>query len=293
MNIKTLLIALTVVNFICVSEALSYTKKEVEGLLHETISDEEYDLIMEEAETSKKSIPEIFDEVIDPKREKEMLDSVKGRQYILPSEKNFRENEKEAPQKSNLSQRTDDSSQSDPVDDEKPISVKQPKIQKKNLVYDGEQESNNRKLNRKKEESVSAGTDKGKDKPDQTGLEWTESEATIEKNKKELNRKADVYRSSEQRKKIEDYNRTKKKKKFGGKRLDDEAPDEGYETKGFKKKPFGAKVISERKDKKFGGPAKNFEEKGFKRKMLRNGTITNDDRKTSMFGKDEEEEDGQ
>ncbi|MGE0268849.1 MAG: hypothetical protein AB7S78_10405 [Candidatus Omnitrophota bacterium] len=290
MNIKTLLIAVFMVNSIWVSDVFAYTKTEVENLLHEKISDEEYELIIEEAEASKKSIPEIFDEVIDPKREKEMLDSVKGRQYILPSEKNFRGTEKNSELNGAAVSTVVEEK---PLDDEKPITVKQPKIQKKSLVYDGEQESNNDRLNRKKEESSSSGSEKMKDKASPSEREDAEREASFQKNKKEIDRKSDVYRSSEQRKKIEDYNRTKKKKKFGGKRLDDEVPDEGYETKAFKKKEFGAKIISEKKNKRFDGPAKDFEEKGFKRKMLRNGTVSNNDRKTSMFGKDKEEEDDQ
>lgn len=298
---------LIISGLIFAGQAWAYTKKEVETALREKVSDEEYDLINKEAESSGKSIQEIFDEVIDPKREQEIQDNVKKRHYIGTSEKNYQEKAKSQEGQGQVPEEKSEGaagSEGVAVPQEEPISIKPSKTKSRSTVYTGEKNKNDAKLRAKQkaesgEETVvekvgdAASAEPEKAKVEEKNKEKLESEPTIKKNRKEVDRKGDVVRSSDRRKKVEDYNRTKKKNKFGTKMLEEDTEDKGFETKGFKKKEFGTKVISDHKSKNFSGPDDTFEKKGFKKKMFRTGTYSESDRKTSMFGKhdDEDEED--
>lgn len=300
MKRKIILTFLMLISFLPVSNVSAYTKEEVEKQIREELSDEEFDIMIKESEASQKSFADIFDEIIDPKREEAMDENVKARRYISTSEKNFNElTGAAAGQDLQDVQPEAVKPEEAIVPDEKPVSVEEPQSKHKTKLYPGEKNSNDKKLKAKQTGPVEptepkpkeeAGDASKKEAANDDKKEMEEDKATLDKRRKEIDRKEDIYRSIDRKKKIEDYNRTKKKKKFGTKRLDDEVEDKGFETEVFKKKEFGTKVISDRKNKKFDGPADSFEQKGYKRKLLRSGTHTNDDRKTSMFGKDKEDE---
>lgn len=300
MKRKIILTFLILISFLSVSNVWAYTKEEVEKQIREELTDEEFDIIIKESETSKKSFADIFDEIIDPKREEAMDENIKTRRYISTSEKNFNELTGAAAGQDLPDVKPEAIEPEEAiVPDEKPVSVEEPQSKHKTKLYPGEKNSNDKKLKAKQTGPVESTEPKLKEEAGDASKkeaakgdkkEMDEDKATLDKRRKEIDRKAEAYRTNERKKKVEDYNRTKKKKKFGTKRLDDEVEDKGFETEVFKKKEFGTKVISGRKNKKFDGPAESFEQKGFKRKLLRSGTHTNDDRKTSMFGKDEDEE---
>jgi hypothetical protein len=301
MKRKIILTFLILISFLPVSNVAAYTKDEVQKQIREELTDEEFDIIIKESEASKKSFADIFDEIIDPKREEAMDENIKTRRYISTSEKNFNESTDAAAGQDlqDVKPEVIEPEEEAVVPDEKPISVEESEPKHKTKLYPGEKNSNDKKLKAKQTGPAELTEQKPKEEADVASKkeaakddkkEMQEDNATLDKRRKEIDRKAEIYRSSDRKKKIEEYNRTKKKKKFGTKRLDEEVEDKGFETEVFKKKEFGTKVFSDRKNKKFDGPADSFEQKGYKRKLLRSGTYAGDDRKTSMFGKDEGEE---
>lgn len=238
------------------SQAQVMTKKEMQSKLKEVITDAEYDMMLKIRESTGRNWVDIFDNTIEPMREVEIYSNESSRKYILPQQAPEEQpvNVPPAPEQGKLSIDINAA----PVfrdSDVKPVQVKEgPKKEKKRALYPRSYDYKERL----KEAQAAEAIEEVADVPDESGAsgpgddeksirEKLRDIQTLDKRRKVIDRKPPLYRTSDRRKKIEDYNRTRKPNRFGGTRLDGEVENEGFSTRAFKKKPFGSKIIYEEK----------------------------------------------
>lgn len=263
---------MVVTGIVSVVSAEEYvTRKEIQLRIRESISEEEFKRMLELRKQTGKSWSDIFDYTIEPEREEKMRqDNRSLRRYILSQDEQRRKPGDQAIRVNSAL----------PEDDEKPLSVKEaPQTQRRQRMYT--KEGRRPVVEDLDKESVrsSGGL------PPETSMrrrlkairEMEESGGKIGKDK--VARQSRLYKSSgrqSRKKDVED--------------LEEQVQQEVEEEEN---KGFGASVLGKRENRIFGNREDRFEgfgsKKDHERKLFRSGTISNNDRKTSMFGDDEEE----
>lgn len=253
--------------FFCVASAVlasvagpayAQTKKELQFMIKEEITDEEFGMMLKIREATGRNWVDIFDNSIEPLREEVSISNESMRKYILPSKESEEEAQKAAEEKAKEKEEKlsidVNAARVGRKDDVKPIQIERgaPRKDKKpRRIYPREYKYKERfkKEEAKSESQVEEATENQKmavDGDSKTSLrDRLKDVRSLEKRRKEVDRKPPTYRSYERRKKVEDYNRTKKRNRFGGQRLDDEIEDDGFSTRAFKKKAFGPNIIYE------------------------------------------------
>ncbi len=284
------LFILSLAGIICASlTGISHaqTKRELQFMIKEVITDDEYEMMLKLREATGRSWVDIFDNSIEPLRKDDLHSNESSRKYILPAEgENIRPvviRPIEEKPKSSLEVNAA------PVvreSDIEPVKVRQTENEeKKRKIYPREYKYRERF---KAEKEVDA---REAEKAPQTE-EVQKSEAkslreklrdarALEKRRKVIDRKPRIYRSAERRRQIEEYNRTKGQTKFGGARVDDEFEDRGFSTRAFKKKPFGSKIIYDEEKIETEFEDEGFSTKGFKKKDFGSKIIYDEDKSSA------------
>lgn len=230
------------------------TKREVQMLIKEFITDEEYQMMLKIREATGRGWADIFDNSIEPLREDAVTSNESSRKYILPAKgEEIRpivvtpiDNKPKPSIEVNAAPVAREA-------DVKPIMIRPdteaPK--KKKTLYPREYKYKERLKAAQEEEAAAEAKDMMKEDAgaeekaaEEKSLREKLKEArSLDKRRKIIDRKPRLYRSSDRRKKIEDYNRTNKPNRFSGERVDEEFEDKGFSTRAFKKKAFGSKII--------------------------------------------------
>lgn len=249
------------------AQAQEITRKQLQLKIRESISEEEFSRMVEIRQRTGKSWSDIFDYTIEPEREEVMKNRRSLRSYIVDDEEPARR----GPQGEGRA--IDVNAAAGQDIEEKPLSVKEePQPDRRQRLY-------NKDGQRPVVEDEEEATD------------WRSIPATSVRARLQAARAAEA----DQAKAREDGAVRKSRLYRSNGRPDrdaDESGDEPGEESG--ERGFGADVLDQYESKIFGKREDRFKGFGSKkdpeRKMFRSGTISNNDRKTSMFGKDDEEE---
>lgn len=239
--------------------AFAQTKKELQSLIKEVITDNEYQMMLKIREATGRNWMDIFDNSIEPLREDSLQGNESARKYIMPSQKSVQDAAKESAEGGVTEDAAKpakklaieiNSAAVGQDDDVQPIQVPPPsEEQKSRRLYPRQYKYKERMKERTAAkasavEEIPAEKEETAESPDKESLrERLKAAPSIEKRRPLIDRKPPTYRSYERRKKIEDYNRTNKRNAFTGERLDGKVEDKGFSTRGFKKKEFGSKII--------------------------------------------------
>ncbi len=258
-----------------VAEAEQFTRKQVQLLIRESISEEEFARMVQIHQNTGQSWSDIFDNIIEPDREEMMRNRGSTRRYVVPEDQAERLQSRRGQQGyDEASERAIDANAANSrMAEERPIAVKQdrnPRRRQGLYSSDGE---------RRQEEQAGAGSNGG------------ELPATSIRSRLHAARAAE--RAGAEAQEDEPVRQSRLYRASGRQEPDKDAADEEEETDLYDS-GFGADVLGQRESKVFGQREDRFKgfgsKKDHERKMFRSGTINNNERKTSMFGKDEEEE---
>ncbi|MCA9402926.1 MAG: hypothetical protein KC897_04030 [Candidatus Omnitrophica bacterium] len=250
--------------------AQNHTREEVERRIRESISEEEFQRMQEIRRQTGQTWSHIFDNVIEPDREDDNEINRSDHRYIMSEEGRRRASQ----QSRSAGQLAIDVNSASPEEaQEKPISVKdEPKPRRRQGIY----AKDGKRREPPQEETVELGPD---------GLPVTavraramaaraEQDAAAEDNPDR--RRSFLYSSSH-------------RSKSGKAAPEENAGAEAEEEEEYD--GFGAKVLGKGTNKIFGEREDRFKGFGSKktveRRLFRSGTITNDDRRTTMFGEEE------
>ncbi len=265
-----------------VQPAHAQTKAEVEKYLHEELSYEEFEMMRDIRKETKQDYSDIFETRIEPIRfeRQQEADRQKLRKfgYQIPDRK-----EVDVMSKPEVFRPTS-------AVDTRPVTVK-----------DAGPAERSKPVEKAvpvtvKEEASKTEAQKTKSSIREKLKEAREYEGKLKKRRPVIDRKVATSRARDKRNTIKDYNRTKKKKRFGTKYIEQDEngmpidnKDDGFYSEGFKEKPFGSKKIKglyqkDNESSSFGDFPERTSESKFRKKLNRKKTLgTRQDKK--MFNR--------
>ncbi|MCA9394038.1 MAG: hypothetical protein KC900_07530 [Candidatus Omnitrophica bacterium] len=250
--------------------AQNHTREEVERRIRESISEEEFHRMQEIRRQTGQTWTHIFDNVIEPDREDDIELNRSDRRYIMSEEGRRQANR----QRRSADELAIDVNTASPNEaQEKPISVKEePKPRRRQGVYS----KDGRRREPPQEEEIELGPD---------GLPVTAVRARAMAARAEQDAAAE---DDPDRRRSFLYSASHRSK-IGKAAREENAEAEVEEDDEYD--GFGAKVLGKGTNKIFGEREDRFKgfgsKKSVERRLFRSGTITNDDRRTTMFGEEE------